>query len=107
MEIFRLADMTKGWFVGNFTPCCLPLDLCEVACKHYQRGDREARHVHRKSTELTLIVSGRIMMNGTKFEAGQIVKLAPGEPADFHALEDTVTVVVKSPSVPDDKFTLP
>jgi quercetin dioxygenase-like cupin family protein len=43
-------------------------------------------------------------MNGREFAAGEIVLLEPGEAASFEALEDSVTVVVKSPSVPGDKF---
>jgi hypothetical protein len=60
--------------------------------------------VHRIATELTLIASGRVTMNGRTFVAGDIIILEPGEPADFAALEATTTVVVKMPSVSGDKY---
>jgi quercetin dioxygenase-like cupin family protein len=103
MRVHKLADMRGGWFVGQFQPSVLRLSECEVAVKRYRAGDREAAHVHRLATELTLVVSGRVTMNGQAFGEGDIVELAPGEPAEFHVLEDAITVVVKSPSVPSDK----
>lgn len=103
----RLSDMTGGWFVGQFEPTCYQSDACEVACKYYAAGASEDAHVHRVATEITVIASGRVRMNGRTFTAGDIVVLAPGEATDFEALEPTITVVVKSPSVPGDKFPVP
>jgi hypothetical protein len=37
-------------------------------------------------------------------ESGTIVHLQPGESTDFEALEATLTVVVKRPSVKGDKY---
>src|SRR5262245_4979605 len=104
MRHARLTDMTGGWFVGDFEPSCLQTTACEVAFKHYEADQSEPRHVHRVATELTLIASGRVVMNGTAFGAGDIVILEPGEPADFRTLEKTTTVVVKMPSVRGDKY---
>lgn len=104
MKIFRLEDMTGGWFVGNFEPSCLKTNSHEVACKKYAAGDSEPSHVHRVATEITLIVSGQVLMNGRRYSSGDIIMLDPGEATDFCALEDTVTMVVKTPSVIGDKF---
>ena len=100
----RLSDMIGGWMVGDFDPTCLRTGACEVACKTYAAGDTEPAHVHRIATELTLIASGRVTMNGRTFETGDIIVLEPGEPTDFVAHEPTVTVVVKMPSVRGDKY---
>lgn len=102
----RLEQMTKGWFVGDFTPVALRTPACEVAIKSYAAGDREDMHVHRVATEITAIVSGRVRMMGAEWTAGDILTIEPGEGTDFLALTDVVTVVVKTPSVPDDKFSL-
>ena len=104
MRTFKLSDMKGGWFVGNFDPCCLSLAECEVAIKHYRAGDEEPRHVHRVAIELTAVAQGRVALNGVHLVAGDVALLEPGEPAEFSALEDSITVVVKAPSVPDDKF---
>jgi quercetin dioxygenase-like cupin family protein len=100
----RLSDMIGGWLVGDFEPSCLRTKACEVACKHYEAGASEAAHVHRIATEITLIASGRVTMNGRTFTSGDIVILEPGEATDFKALEQTTTVVVKLPSVIGDKY---
>ena len=100
----QLADMVGGWMVGDFEPTCIKTTACEVACKHYQAGAPEAAHVHRVATELTLIASGRVTMNGRTYVAGDIVILEPGEATDFKALEPSTTVVVKMPSVAGDKY---
>jgi len=103
MRVDRLDAMTKGWFVGDFSPTALRSTDCEVAIKHYAAGDAEAAHVHRIATEITAIVTGRVMMCGTEWTAGDILTIEPGEATDFLALTDAVTVVVKLPSVSNDK----
>jgi len=104
MKTFRLSDMTKGWFVGDFEPSCYKTGQFEVACKHYKKGDAEEAHVHKIATELTLIVKGSVRMNNVVYKPGDIVILEPGEKSDFRALEDAVNVVVKVPSVAGDKY---
>jgi Cupin domain. len=104
MNVFRLDDMVKGWFVGDFEPTAIRTDVCEVSVKHYKGGDKESAHVHKVATELTIIVSGKVRMSGREFGAGDIVVVAPGEPTDFEALTDTTTTVVKLPSVKGDKY---
>lgn len=104
MKNARLMDMVKGWFVGDFDPVVYRTTGCEVAIKRYNAGDQEERHYHRVATELTAVVSGTIMMFGKKWTEGDIVVVEPGESTDFHAISDTITVVVKLPSVKDDKF---
>ncbi len=104
MKKHKLQDMVKGWFVGNFSPVALASEDFEVAIKHYRAGDREPAHVHRVATELTAIVQGRVRMLNQEFESGDIVTVEPGEATSFEALTDVITVVVKTPSLTDDKY---
>lgn len=104
MEAHKLEDMVKGWFVGNFTPAAIKSEHVEVAVKRYSEGEKEERHHHRISTELTVVISGRIKMNGRVYEAGDIVTVSAFESTDFEALTDVINVVVKVPSVSDDKY---
>ena len=104
MKLYRLDEMKGGWFVGNFEPSCLRTDAFEVASKKYTSGDHESRHVHRVATEITVIASGRVVMNGQVFVAGDVILLEPGESSDFEVLEDALTVVVKTPSIIGDKY---
>ena len=104
MKRFALDQMTRGWFVGDFEPNCLRTKSCEVGVKHYAKGTVEQAHLHRVVAEVTLVVSGRARVGDMELRAGQGLLVSPGEVAEFEALEDTVTVVVKLPSVPDDKY---
>jgi len=104
MRHARLETMVKGWFVGDFSPTALQTDVCEVAVKHYKAGDHEALHHHKRGTELTLIVSGRVRMMGEEWGPGDILVLEPGEATAFEALTDAINVVVKTPSVAGDKY---
>jgi hypothetical protein len=107
VNIFKLEEMKGGWFVGDFSPVAHRTAAAEVACKNYKAGASEPRHVHKIATELTLLVSGKVQMNGRVILPGEIVLLAPGESADFTALQDSITVVVKTPSVHGDKYPMP
>lgn len=104
MKHARLETMVKGWFIGDFDPAVLRSKDCEVAVKHYKAGDREDTHHHRVATEITVIISGEVMMLGKRWSAGDIVVIEPNEATDFVALTDTVNVVVKLPSVTGDKY---
>ena len=104
MQLHKLSDMTKGWFVGDFSPVVLHSRAAEVAVKSYAAGTVEPRHLHKVASEVTLIVSGRARMGETLLEAGDIALIEPGEATDFEALTDVTTVVVKTPSVAGDKY---
>ena len=104
MKVAKLDTMVNGWFVGNFEPTLLKTTDVEVAVKSYKKGDCEEKHYHKIATEITVIVSGKVKMNNTIYEAGDIIVIEPNESTDFEALEDTVCSVVKYPGVNDDKY---
>ena len=105
MKIAKLEDMFKGWFVGNFEPTLLRTNDVEVAVKSYKKGDYEEKHYHKIATELTVIVSGRVKMNGVEYGKGDIIVMEPNEATDFECLEDgTQNVVVKIPGANNDKY---
>ncbi len=104
MKLFKLDKMKKGWFVGDFLPTSVSSKDCEVAYRPFYKGAKEPNHVHKIGQEITLIASGRVLMNGKEHGPGDIVVLEPGEASDFEALENGTVVVVKLPSVPGDKY---
>ena len=104
MEVFALKDFVKGWIVGDFEPSLIATREAEVAIKRYKAGEQERAHHHNVALELTTIIAGRVRMSGREYGPDQIVRIMPGESTNFEALEDTVTVVVKVPSVRGDKF---
>lgn len=98
--------MTRGWFVGNFSPTAFSTENAEVAVKSYKAGDKEAAHYHKIATEITVITSGRVRMNKREFAVGDIVVVRPGEVVEFEALENSSNVVVKIPAVLCDKYVI-
>lgn len=105
MKHHRLDNMVKGWFVGDFDPAVIRSPNVEVGVKCYKAGDREDEHHHKVATEITAIVSGSVSMLGRTWVSGDIITIEKGEATSFEALTDTVTVVVKLPSVRGDKYT--
>ena len=99
-----LRNFKLGWVVGDFSPTLIKNKDIEVAIKKYEKGDCETRHVHKIATEYTIVVSGIVKMNGVTYYDGDIVEILPNESTDFECLEDSTTVVIKTPSVVGDKY---
>jgi hypothetical protein len=104
MEISQLENMFKGWFIGDFEPSLYKTNDVEVGVKYYKEGDYEPSHFHKIATEFTVILDGRVEMNGNIYESGSILKILPNESTDFKALTNVKTVVVKIPGVSNDKY---
>ena len=104
MEIYKLEDMIKGWFIGDFEPSLYKTNDVEVGVKKYFAGDHENSHYHKIATEFTVIISGTIEMNGVQYFANEIVKIIPGTRTNFRAITDVITVVVKIPGANNDKY---
>jgi len=104
MKIYNLNDMTRGWFVGEFLPTAFATNSCEAACKNYKGGDYEKKHMHKVATEISAVLKGEVSMNGILRKEGDIIVTEPGEATDFKALTDASVMVVKVPSVKNDKY---
>ena len=104
MKTYKLADLTKGWFVGNFSPTVYSTNEVEVAVKRYKAGDHESAHYHKLATEITVVIDGVVEMNGTVYKAGTIIVIEPNQASDFLAITDVTTTVVKIPGANNDKY---
>ena len=104
MKKYNISDFTGGWFIGWFEPTLKDTSRFEVGVKYYKAGDRELKHYHRHATEYTVIVIGKVRMNGVEYNEKDIIVIDPMDSTDFEVIEDTITTVVKIPSVPGDKF---
>lgn len=104
MKVSKIGDMFKGWFVGNFEPSLFKTDDVEVAVKEYKAGDKEEKHYHKVATEITVVMRGKVLMNGIEYNSGDVILIEPGEATDFEVIDDTITTVVKVPCVKGDKY---
>lgn len=102
----NINDFIGGWFVGDFSPSLFKTNQFEVAYKKYKAGDFEKKHLHKIAIEFTLIIEGEVMMNNVKYSEGDIITIKPNESTDFRAITNTKTVVVKTPSISNDKYIL-
>jgi hypothetical protein len=100
----NLSEMTKGWFIGDFEPTAYKTTDFEVGIKEYKAGDYEPKHLHKVAKEFTVVVSGRVKMNGVEYGKGEIIQINEFDATDFECIEDCVTVVVKTKSVKGDKY---
>jgi len=106
MKKYNLENFKLGWIIGNFEPSILRTDQFEISIKKYSKGDYEQEHLHKIADEITIIVAGNVLMNGVEYEANDIILVEKKESTDFKVLTDTITVVIKTPSVPGDKYNL-
>lgn len=104
LKKFSLANMIKGWFIGDFDPSLYKTETVEVGVKKYLAGEKEESHYHKISTEFTVIIKGEVKMSGEYFVEGDIIKIESGISTDFEAITDVITVVVKIPGVKNDKY---
>ena len=104
MKIFELDSMKDGWFVGNFTPTCYDTKEFEVCYKLHLKGEKWDHHYHKEGTEINLLVEGKMLINNKEINPGQVFILEPYEIARPTFLEECKIVIIKTPSVPGDKY---
>ena len=104
MNKYKLNDFIGGWIIGDFEPNIIRSKDFEFMVRYYKVGESEAQHVHKEADEITVIVSGKFMMNDVELIAGDVIHLKPNQSTDFLCLEDGSTAVVKTPSVIGDKY---
>ncbi len=100
----NVNEMIKGWFVGDFYPSIMKTTVFEAGVKEYKKGDKEEKHMHKIGTEITVVVRGKVIMCERIIKEGEMILMEHGVSTSFEALEDTITFVVKTPSVIGDKY---
>lgn len=103
MKVSRIEDFKNGWFIGNFDPSVLKTKEFEVGIMQHKKGEIWPCHYH-TGLEINYVVSGHLMIQKKVLQTGDIFILEPYEVADPEFLTDCTVVVIKTPSVPGDKF---
>lgn len=104
MKTAHIGDMKGGWFVGDFEPSVFKTNTFEVGMNVHLKGSKWDMHYHKQAKEINLLLEGRMKIQDKIIEAGTIFVLEPYEIADPEFLEDCRVVVIKTPSIPGDKF---
>ena len=98
--------MKGGWFVGNFEPTAYKTDQFEVSYKTHPKGDKWDAHYHIEAVEINYLIRGKMTIQGRELAAGDVFVLNSYEVADPEFLEDCELIVVKTPSVLGDKYSV-
>jgi len=104
MNVAKITDYVRGWFIGNFEPSVFKTDHFEVGLLTHKKGEYWASHYHKESVEYNVLVSGKMVVQGKELNSGDVFVFEKREIADPIFLEDCTLVVVKVPSIPSDKF---
>ena len=104
MNVSNIKKMFKGWFIGNFEPSVLKTDKFEVGLHIHKKGDETHNHYHKLSTEVNVIISGKMKVNGKILCDGDIFTFEPYTVSEAEFLEDTKLIVVRDSSHPKDKY---
>lgn len=106
MKIYSLDQFTGGWFIGDFEPSIFRNNTFEVSVKNFSKGSKEPLHFQNIATEITIVCKGKILICKQMLNAGEIIEIEPQESCDFEALEDSILVCIKYPSIPQDKIVI-
>lgn len=104
MEVSRIEDYFRGWFIGDFEPSLLRTKDFEVGVLTHRKDEVWPAHYHKESIEYNVLISGKMIIRGKELNSGDVFAFQKGEIADPIFLEDCTLVVVKVPSIPSDKF---
>lgn len=105
MKRFKQTDHgDRGWFIGHWANALIKTEQFEIAHGFNPAGDHSPNHFHKEALEISLITSGKAEVNGEIFNAGEGFIMEPGDRCECHYIEDTYTLVVKTPSVTNDKY---
>jgi len=104
MKIYKIDDMTRGWFIGDFEPSVLRTKDFEVGVLTHKKGEYWAPHYHEFSDEYNLLIKGKMIIQKKELNEGDIFIIEKNEVADPDFLEDCTVLVIKTPSVPGDKI---
>jgi len=106
MKIDKIKDFQGGWFIGNFEPSIYKTNLFEVCYKQHFKNEKWPKHYHKKATEINYLINGSMTIQGIQLNKGDIFTIYPNEIADPIFLEDCELIVIKMPSIKDDKYNI-
>lgn len=106
MKTYKLENFKDGWFIGNFMPSVFKTENFEVCYKIHYKNEKWPVHLHKISTEINYLIRGKMKIQNKTIVKGDIFVLEPNEIADPIFLEDCELIVVKTPSVVGDKYTV-
>ena len=104
MKINKIEEMVGGWFIGDFEPSVLKTKDFEVCYKFHHAGEIWDNHYHKVATEINYLIRGKMNLSGIELNQGDIFTIYPDKVAIPEFLTDCELIVVKTPSIKEDKY---
>jgi len=104
MNVQKINKMKGGWFIGDFEPSVCKTKDFEVCYKVHEKNEKWPVHYHKIATEINYLIRGKMIIQDTQLAEGDIFVFSPGEVANPIFLERCEIIVVKIPSLVNDKY---
>jgi len=104
MKHANLKDFHRGWIIGDFEPNILRTKHFEVGVLKHKKGEDWPRHHHKIATEYNVLLKGKMTINGIPIKKNEIFVIEPGEITKAEFQTDCKILVIKTPSIPTDKY---
>ncbi len=100
-----IHEFKNGWLMGNFVPSLVKNEAFEVAIHRHQAKTGGGDHIHKIATEYNIVVDGEVTLDHTiSIRQNGYWITEPGQSFDVYFKEYTTLLVIKLPSVTDDKY---
>lgn len=96
----------KCWLIGDFLPSIIKTDKFEVGIHSHKKNEPTESHFHLKTKEINVIISGKMRVGNDILSKDDIFVFVEGQISDVNFLEDTVLLVIRNGSFPNDKYIL-
>jgi dTDP-glucose pyrophosphorylase len=103
IEIFKLEDMFRGWFIGNFEPSVYKNCTFEVGYLSHKKNEIWDVHYHNNLTEINLLIEGKMILNDIEINKNEIFVINKKDIACPIFLEDCRIICIKIPQILGDK----
>lgn len=103
---YNIDQFKLGWFIGDFEPSILRTKDFEVAYRVQKKDEYHAPHVHPIGVEYNYLIKGQMTINGRKFVGPTVFVIEAGEECYPVMDTDCELIIVKTPSLPNDKVLL-
>lgn len=100
----HLKNFFRGWIIGDFVPSLIQTDKFEIGILTHKKDEYWAPHYHKIATEYNVVLNGIVEINEQIFEKNDIFIIYPNEISIPKFLTDVEILVIKVPSIPNDKY---
>ena len=102
----KILDLNhfRGWFVGSFEPTLVHSKDIEVGVKRVKKGTSPDFHYHKLKTEYTILLEGLVSIEGVSYSPITCFQIDPYIKAPLFFLEDSLILVINTPSCKGDKY---